>query len=123
MRAFAVYWEYKTQGGKEIADLVYNIIRRYQLNRGLDMHHKIYLVDENHPSEKIMLLMAVPGDLGFIIRLGMFTGLREEELVYVYRNRASLQTVQKRNGTLTVIILNRFQAKKNAYFSILSTAI
>jgi intergrase/recombinase len=112
MRAFAVYWEYKTQGGKEVADLVYNIIRRYQLNRGLDIHHKIYLVDENHVSEKVKALMAISGDIGFVIKLGLFSGLREEELVCIQRNRASLRAVQKRNGTLTVIILNRFQAHK-----------
>lgn len=123
MRAFGVYYEYKTQGNKEAGDLIYNIIRRYQLNKGLDMHHKIYLVDENYVVEKLRLLKTIPGELGFITRLGLFSGLREEELVYVYQNRNTLQTVEKRNGQLTIVILNRFEGHKKAYFTILPTQV
>ncbi len=121
MRAFGIYYEYYTKGNRDTDELVNNLIQRCQLSLGLDMYRKIYLFEDNHLREKISLLMAMPGDHGLIIRLGMFTGLREQELVYAYNNRATLQTKQK--GDLTVVILNRFQAKKNSYFSILSTAI
>ena len=67
--------------------------------------------------------MAVPGELGFIIKLCLLSGPREEELVYVYKNRASLQTVQKLNDALMIVILNRFEGHKKAYFTILPTPV
>ena len=122
-RSFGVYYEYYTKGNRDAGDMISNVIRRYQLNRGLDMKHKIYLVDENYIAEKLKVLLSIPGELGFVVRLGLFSGLREEELIYVHKNRATLQTVQKRNGSLTIVILNRFEGRKKAYFTILPTPI
>jgi hypothetical protein len=44
------------------------------LNRDLDMKDKIYLVNPNYLS-KINALMAIPGEIGFTVRMGLFTGL------------------------------------------------
>lgn len=38
MRAFGVYYEYYTKGNRDANDQVHNLIRRYQPNRGLDIH-------------------------------------------------------------------------------------
>jgi hypothetical protein len=45
------------------------------LNRDLDMKDKIYLVNPNYLQTKINALMAIPGEIGFTIRMGLFTGL------------------------------------------------
>jgi CRISPR-associated endonuclease/helicase Cas3 len=54
-------------------------IERYMLNRDLDMKDKIYLINPNYLQSKINALMAIPGEIGFTVRMGLFTGLREED--------------------------------------------
>jgi hypothetical protein len=46
MRYFRNYYYYKTNN-PECEELIEKIINRYDLNIGLDMHQKIYLVDDN----------------------------------------------------------------------------
>jgi hypothetical protein len=45
---------------------------------------KIYLVNPNYLQTKINALMTIPGEIGFTVRMGLFTGLREEELYYIH---------------------------------------
>jgi len=54
------------------------------LNRNLDMKDKIYLVNPNYLQSKINALMVMPGEIGFTVRMGLFTGLKEEELYYIH---------------------------------------
>ena len=117
MRGFGNYYEYFTKGNRGADELVATIIRRYHLNRGLDMRHKINLVDHNYVAEKIKLLLNVPGDLGFVIKVGLLSGLREQELLYMYVHRNKLQVIEK--GSLAVIVINRYQATKKCYLTIL----
>jgi len=46
MRYFRNYYYYKTNN-PEYEELIEKIINRYDLNISLDMHQKIYLVDDN----------------------------------------------------------------------------
>jgi hypothetical protein len=75
------FWKYNS---RDIQDLVKRIIERYNLNKDLDMKDKIYLVNPGYIINKVNCLMAIPGHIGFIVRVGLFTGLREEELYYIY---------------------------------------
>jgi hypothetical protein len=68
----------------DIQDLVKRIIERYELNRDLDMKDKIYLVNPNYIQTKLKALLSIPGEIGFIVRIGLLTGLREEELYYIH---------------------------------------
>jgi hypothetical protein len=45
------------------------------LNRDRDMKDKIYLAYPNYLQTKINALMAIPGEIGFIIKMDLFTGL------------------------------------------------
>lgn len=48
MCGFGAYYEYVTKGNRNADDMVRNLIRKYQLNLGLDIKHKIYLVDDDY---------------------------------------------------------------------------
>ena len=45
------------------------------------MKNKIHLVNPNYLQTKINTLMAIPGEIGFTVRMGLFTVLREEQLI------------------------------------------
>jgi hypothetical protein len=63
------------------------------LNKDLDMKDEIYLVNPNYLQTKINALMAIPGEIGFTVRMGLFTGLREEELYYIHAKLATTNLV------------------------------
>jgi hypothetical protein len=67
-----------------VQNLVRTTIERYMLNRDLDTKNKIYLVNPNYLQSKTNALMTIPGEIGFTVRMGLFTGLREEELYYIH---------------------------------------
>src|SRR6476646_2747195 len=68
----------------QCTDLVTKIIRRQCLYVGNTDHGKLYIVDDNYLQNKLELLLESKGDIGTILKYALFSGLREEELVYVY---------------------------------------
>jgi hypothetical protein len=58
MRHFGNYYYYKNNN-PECKELVDKIINRYGLNIGLDMHQRIYIVDDNFVSNKVKQLLAI----------------------------------------------------------------
>jgi len=79
MRHFGNYYFYRTNN-PECKELIEKIINRYGLNIGLDMHQEIYLVDDNFVADKIKELMGIKGEIGLTIKVGLFSGLREDEM-------------------------------------------
>jgi hypothetical protein len=67
-------------GNKEIKMLITRIIERYDLNRDLDQKDRIYLVSPQFVEEKINTVVKMSGEIGFICKLGLFSGLRESEI-------------------------------------------
>src|ERR687897_49183 len=63
-------------------DVVKRMIERFNLNVSLDMKRAIYVVDDQYVVSKIEKPMTIQGDIGFIIKVGLFSGLREEEIIY-----------------------------------------
>ncbi|WP_458743412.1 hypothetical protein [Candidatus Nitrosocosmicus sp. T] len=82
-RKFGQYYLYK-YNNEECIDLVEKIIRRHNLSSGMTEHGKLYIVDDNYIEERVKQLFAVDGEIGTIVKFGMFSGLREDEMVYVY---------------------------------------
>jgi intergrase/recombinase len=132
MRHFGNYYFYKTNN-PECKELIDKIINRYGLNIGLDMHQRIYIVDDNFVSNKVKDLLAIQGDLGLTIKVGLFSGLREDEIIYIHNKEIcnnlggcscnnKLHAVTKSNG-LTVVVINWFRGHKKCYFTILPTII
>jgi hypothetical protein len=123
------FWKYNS---REVQNLVRTTIERYMLNRDLDMKDKIYLVNPNYLQTKINALMAIPGEIGFTVRMGLFTGLREEELYYIHdkeicRNELgckcnNLHPINiDRNTGITIIGINWIRGNKKAFVTILPT--
>ncbi len=112
--------------------IIEKIINRYGLNIGLDMHQRIYIVDDNFVSNKVKHLLAIQGDIGLTVKVGLFTGLREEEIIYIHNTELcgnlggcdcnKLHVVNKPNG-LTVVVINWFRGHKKCYFTILPTVM
>lgn len=53
------------------------------MNRNLDMKDSIYLVSHQFVEEKVKKVFEMHGEIGFTARLGLLTGLREQELIYI----------------------------------------
>jgi hypothetical protein len=131
IRHFGNYYNYKTNN-PECKELIEKIISRYSLNIGLDMHRRIYIVDDNFVVNKIKDLMTIQGEIGLTVKIGLFTGLREEEIIYIHKTEIcgnlggcdcnKLHIVNKSNG-LTVVVINWFRGHKKSYFTILPTVI
>ena len=89
-RKFGQYYLYKYNDDSCI-DLVSKIIRRYNLNAGNNDHSKLYIVDDNYLAEKLRTVLQLQGEIGLIVKFAMFSGLREDELVYIYTERKFVQ--------------------------------
>jgi intergrase/recombinase len=74
---------FKKYNNREVIQLIKQIIERYDLNKDLDMKDRIYLVSPQFIEEKIKKIFEMPGEIGFAVRLGLLTGLREQELLYI----------------------------------------
>ena len=74
---------FKRYNNREVIQVIRQIIERYDLNKDLDMKDRIYLVSPQFIEEKVKQILAMPGEIGFIARLGLFSGLREQELIYI----------------------------------------
>src|SRR5215813_7019242 len=97
-----------------------------------DMKDKIYLINPNYLQSKINVLMAIPGEIGFSVKMGLFTGLREEELYYIHDKEIccnelgckcnNLHPINiDRNTGITIIGINWIRGNKKAFVTILPT--
>jgi intergrase/recombinase len=131
IRHFGNYYNYKTNN-PECKEIIEKIINRYGLNIGLDMHQKIYIVDDNYVVNSVKKLITIPGEIGLTIKVGLYTGLRQEEIVHLHKTGIctnlggctcdKLHVIKKPNA-MTVVIMNLFRGHKKCYFTILPTSI
>jgi hypothetical protein len=122
-RKFGQYYFYKFNND-QCTDLVSKIIRRHSLNVGNTEHGKLYIVDDNYLEEKQDIIRNV--------KMGLYSGLREEELVYVYKksicpNLAAcgcdkLHVMNKPNG-ISIVLIQWHRGHKKCYFSIIPTTL
>ena len=118
-------------GNKEVKFLIARIIERYDLNKDLDQKDHIYLVSPQFVEEKISKTMNIPGDIGFTCKLGLFSELREGEIIYIKQKQICLQSfgcqceklrvVSGKNG-LSVIAINWTRGNKKALATIIPTS-
>jgi intergrase/recombinase len=82
---------------------------------------------------KINTLLAIPGEIGFTVRMGLFTGLREEELYYIHNKEIcnnelgckcnNLHLINIENSGITIIGINWIRGNKKVFVTILPTNI
>jgi hypothetical protein len=121
---------YRKYNNREIIQLIREIIERYDLNRDLDMKDRIYLVSPQFVEEKVQKIFELPGEIGFISRVGLVTGLREQELLYIKEKSVcadgygcdceELHLVNCKNG-MTIIAIGWTRGNKKALATILPT--
>ena len=131
MRRFGDYYFFK-YGTKDVKQLISRIIERYDLNRDLDQKDRIYLVDNGFIREKINKLLAIPGEMGFVVKIGLFSGLREDEARYIHGKEIcannvgcrcdKLHVVHKQNG-ITGIGINWIRGNKKCYLTLMPTPL
>jgi intergrase/recombinase len=131
MRRFGDYYFFK-YGTKDVKQVILRLIERYNLNRDLDQKDRIYLVDNGFIREKINKILAIPGDMGFVVKIGLFSGLREDEARYIHGKEIcennvgcrcdKLHVVHKQNG-ITGIGINWIRGNKKCYLTLMPTSI
>ena len=94
------------------------------------MKDKIYLVSPNFIEEKVKKIFEMPGEIGFIARIGLLSGLREQEIIYIKEKEICrngygcdcdrLHKVDCRNG-LTIIAIGWSRGNKKALATIIPT--
>lgn len=78
------------------------------------MKDNIYLVSPNFIEEKVKKIFDMHGEIGFIARFGLLSGLREQEIIYIKEKKIcsngygcdcdSVHKVECKNG-LTIIAM------------------
>ncbi|MGC2383198.1 MAG: hypothetical protein WA631_08850 [Nitrososphaeraceae archaeon] len=121
---------FRKYNNREVIQLIRQIIERYDLNKDLDMKDKIYLVSPNFIEEKVKKIITLPGEIGFTARLGLFSGLREQELIYIKEKEVctdgygcdceKLHLVNCENG-MTIIAIGWTRGNKKALATIMPT--
>jgi intergrase/recombinase len=121
---------FRKYNNREAIQLIRQIIERYDLNKNLDMKDKIYLVSPNFIEEKVKKIFEMHGEIGFIARFGLLSGLREQEIIYIKEKEIcsngygcdcdSLHKVECKNG-LTIIAIGWTRGNKKALATIIPT--
>ena len=129
MRRFGEYYD-RRFNNPQLKLLISEIIQRYDLNKKMRIHDRLWLTDQDHLSKMIRLVLTIPGEIGILIKFALYTGLRGEELAYVHRtqtcdklfgcNCSKLHVVDKNSG-YSVIVINRIVGQKHCYFTIVSS--
>jgi hypothetical protein len=129
IKRFGDYY-FRKYNNREVTQLIRQIIERYDLNKDLDMKDHIYLVSPQFIEEKVKKIFEIPGEIGFTARLGLLSGLREQELVYIKEKDVCVQgygcdcdklhLVNCKNG-MTIIAIGWTRGNKKALATILPT--
>ena len=112
MRHFGNYYNYKTNN-PECKELIEKIINRYGLNIGLDMHQKIYIVDDNYVLNSVKKLVTIPGEIGLtagyaikkVMKIAaVIVGLFVAGLAYLsYKGWIDVKWLEMENATMTTL--------------------
>ncbi|HYF99585.1 MAG TPA: hypothetical protein VD815_05800 [Candidatus Saccharimonadales bacterium] len=110
--------------------LIQEIIKRYELDRKMKIHDRIWISDDNFVRNTIAKILHINGDFGTLIKFALYSGLRGEEMPYVHDtpicnnlsgyNCNNLHLVDKKFG-YAIVLLNRTVGQKHSYFTIIPT--
>lgn len=116
----------------ELKILIEEIIKRFELNKKMRIHDRVWLTDEDYIETMVHKALEIDGDIGIIIKFAFFSGLRGEEITYVHDtaicdslagcNCGKLHITDKKNG-VSIIVLNRIVGQKHSYFTMVPTPL
>lgn len=133
MRRFAECYDYRFQN-PELKLLVREIVKRYEINKHMRMHDKVWIADQNYLDSTIRKVLDTfsRGEIAILIQFALFSGLRGEEIAYVHDKPIctrlascdcdNLHVANKENG-VSVIVVNRVMGNKHCYFTIVPTKV
>lgn len=131
MRKFGMYYDRKMHN-PELKILIEEIIKRYELNKKMRIHDRVWIVDEGYVDTMVRKILEIEGDIGVIIKFAFFSGLRGEEITYAHEtitcdslagcNCDKLHITNKKNG-VSIVVLNRVVGQKHSYFTIVLTPL
>ena len=130
MRKYGQYYLYK-YNNEDCSDLVEKIIRRNNLSSGMSEHGKLYIVDDSYLETRLKHLLSIEGELGTIVKFGMYSGLREDEMIYVYNKDIcpdksgcycnKLHVIDKPEYGVSIVLIQWHRGHKKCYFTIVPT--
>lgn len=130
VRKFGIYYDIKRHN-PELKILIEEIIRRYELNKKMRIHDRVWLADEGFIETMVHKALEIDSDVGLIIKFVFFSGLRGEEITYAYEtpvcdsltgcNCNKLHITQKKK--ISIIVLNRIVGQKHSSFTIVPTIL
>ena len=95
------------------------------------MKDHIYLISPQFIEEKVKKIINLPGEIGFIARLGLLSGLREQELISIKEKQVcndgygcdceKLHSVNCMRNEMTIIAIGWTRGNKKALATILPT--
>jgi hypothetical protein len=97
----------------------------------METQEQTLAIDTDFLRLKIHKLMSISGTVGLTIKIALLTGLRPEEVLYIYRQEIceiqncdcyKLHIISKENG-LSIVIINWFRDNKTCYLAILPTRL
>lgn len=131
MRRFGEYYDRKFHN-PELKLLIQEIIERFELNRKMKIHDRIWISDSDYIKNMIDKILKIDGDIGVLIKFALYSGLRGEEIAYVHDtsvcsnlgmcNCPNLHVLENKSGYL-VVVLNRTVGQKHSYFTIIPDSI
>lgn len=131
MRRFGEYYDRKFHN-PELKLLIQEIIGRYELNRKMKIHDRVWISGEDYIKKMVSVALKIDGELGILIKFALYSGLRGEEISYAHDtpicenqsgcNCPNLHVMEKNNG-YSVVVLNRSVGQKHSYFTIVPTAL
>jgi intergrase/recombinase len=130
MRKFGIFYDRKMHN-PELKILIEEIIQRYDLNKKMRNHDRVWLADEGFIESMVRKALEIDGDIGIIIKFAFFSGLRGEEITYIHEtpicdsltgcNCDKLHITRKKN--VSIIVLNRIIGQTHSYFTIVPTTL
>jgi hypothetical protein len=78
MRRFGEYYD-RRFNNPQLKLLISAIIQRYEHNKKMRIHDRLWHTDDNHLSKMIHLVLTIPGEIGILIKSALYSGLRERK--------------------------------------------
>jgi hypothetical protein len=132
MRRFAEWYDQR-YGDAEVRLLIDEIVKRYNLNKRLRNHDRLWIGDSDDLKERIKTVLSIQSDeFDILIKFALFSGLRGTEIEYCHQTPlcknlincvcTNLHVKDKKNG-FSVIVVNRRFGQKYCYFTIVPTRV
>jgi intergrase/recombinase len=132
MRRFGEYYDRRFHN-PQLKILISEIIQRYELNKKMRIHDRLWLTDQDYLTQMINLILKISGEIGILIKFALYSGLRGAEIEHIRKaeecnrlfgcNCSKLHVIDKNNSECSIIIVNRIVGQKHCYFTIIPTKL